>query len=90
MLEVSMNLASMARLCHVKAINHDPGPIVPSKPNGMVHLGPALMATADSVVYLLYDAAGFPSVNTPKEKLLPVRPFVQDTSLIDVEGESSL
>jgi hypothetical protein len=48
------------------------------------------MATADSMVYLLEDAVGFPSVNTPKENLLPVRPFVQDTGLIDVEGESSL
>jgi hypothetical protein len=90
MLEVSVYLASMACLCHLKAINHDAGPIVPSKLNAMVHLGPALMATADSVMYLLEDAVGFPLVNTPKENLLPVRPFVQDTGLIDVEGESSL
>jgi hypothetical protein len=48
------------------------------------------MSSADSMVHLFQDLVSFMSIDTPKEDLLSIGSPVEDASLVDVGGESSL
>jgi hypothetical protein len=79
MLEVAMDLATVARLGHLYAIHHDARPVIPCKTNDVIHLWPALMPAADSMMHLLQYLVSFLPVDATKKDLLSMGMPVKDT-----------